>query len=89
VVANDQVKVRDLPAQLQSTVLTLGVGQATAPFGTPERVSVLVLCGRDDPPAQGDLSYDQVSRQLTEARVNMRARRYLRDLRRDAVIDYR
>ena len=89
VVANDQVKVRDLPGPLQSTVLTLGVGQATTPFGTPERVSVLVLCGRDDPPAQGELTYDQVSRQLTEARVSMRARRYLRDLRRDAVIDYR
>jgi peptidyl-prolyl cis-trans isomerase SurA len=27
--------------------------------------------------------------QLEEQRVNMRAQRYLRDLRRDAVVDYR
>jgi peptidyl-prolyl cis-trans isomerase SurA len=27
--------------------------------------------------------------QLEEQRVNMMARRYLRDLRRDAIIDYR
>ena len=27
--------------------------------------------------------------QINEERVNMRARRYLRDLRRDAVIDFR
>jgi peptidyl-prolyl cis-trans isomerase SurA len=90
VVTNDQVKVRELPTQLQNTLLALQVGQATAPFGAiTDKVSVLVLCGRDDPPAAGDISYEQVFNQLTEARVNMRARRYLRDLRRDAVIDYR
>jgi peptidyl-prolyl cis-trans isomerase SurA len=27
--------------------------------------------------------------QMNEERINMRARRYLRDLRRDAVIDFR
>jgi peptidyl-prolyl cis-trans isomerase SurA len=90
VVTNDQVKVRDLPPTLQNTLLGLQVGQVTAPFGAiTDRVSVLVLCGRDDPPAAGDVSYEQVFNQLTENRVNMRARRYLRDLRRDAVIDYR
>ena len=34
-------------------------------------------------------TYDQVLAQMNEERVNMRARRYLRDLRRDAVIDFR
>jgi len=90
VITNDQVKVRDLPPQIQNNLLSLQVGQSTAPFGAVnERVSVLVLCGREDPPAASDVSYEQVYNQLTEQRVNMRARRYLRDLRRDAVIDYR
>jgi len=90
VITNDQVKVRDLPPQIQNNLLGLQVGQATAPFGAVnERVSVLVLCGREDPPAATDVSFEQVYNQLTEQRVNMRARRYLRDLRRDAVIDYR
>jgi peptidyl-prolyl cis-trans isomerase SurA len=90
VITNDQVKVRDLPTQIQTSLLGLQVGQSTAPFGAVnEKVSVLVLCGRDDPPVAGDVSFEQVYNQLTEARVNMRARRYLRDLRRDAVIDYR
>ena len=44
---------------------------------------------RDDPAPVNALSYDQVYNQLSEERVNMRARRYLRDLRRDAVVDYR
>jgi peptidyl-prolyl cis-trans isomerase SurA len=34
-------------------------------------------------------TYDQVLAQMNEERVNLRARRYLRDLRRDAVIDFR
>jgi peptidyl-prolyl cis-trans isomerase SurA len=89
VVTNDQVKVRDLPAPLQPTLLNLGIGQQTAPFGTEERVSVLVLCGRDDPAPVAEVSFDQIHDQLAENRINLRARRYLRDLRRDAVVDYR
>jgi peptidyl-prolyl cis-trans isomerase SurA len=41
---------------------------------------------RVDPTAP---SFDQVYNQLNEERVNTRSRRYLRDLRRDAVIDFR
>jgi peptidyl-prolyl cis-trans isomerase SurA len=54
-----------------------------------DKISVLVLCGRDDPAAVAEVSFDQVHSQLAENRVNLRARRYLRDLRRDAVVDYR
>jgi peptidyl-prolyl cis-trans isomerase SurA len=89
VITNDQVRVRELPGPLQQTLLALGVGQATPVFGaTDERVSTLILCGRDDSNSVTDVSFDQVYAQLAEQRVNMRARRLLRDLRRDAVIDY-
>ena len=88
-VSNDQVRVRDLPPQLQSMLLQLNVGQATPPFGSQERVSVLVLCGRDDPEQASGPSYDQVFAQINDDRVNRRAQRFLRDLRRDAVVDYR
>ena len=90
VITNDQVRVRDLPPALQQTLLALGLGQASPPFGSSsERVSILVLCGRDDPDPAGNLSFEQVYNQLAENRVNLRARRFLRDLRRDAVVDYR
>jgi peptidyl-prolyl cis-trans isomerase SurA len=90
VVSNDQMRVRDLPGPLQDTLLALSPGQATPPFGAPgERLSILVLCGRDDPDPASSVSFEQIQTQLTDARVNMRARRYLRDLRRDAVVDYR
>jgi peptidyl-prolyl cis-trans isomerase SurA len=89
VVTSDQVKMRDLPTALQQMMLPMQVGQATQPFGSlDEGVRVLVMCGRDevDPSAP---SYDEVYNQLNEERMNLRARRYLRDLRRDAVIEFR
>lgn len=90
VVDNDQVRVRDLPAPLQEMLLKLQIGQATPPFGSQkEGVRVLVLCGRDEPQVASDPSFEQIMAQLEEERVGRRAQRYLRDLRRDAVIDYR
>ena len=90
VVDNDAVRVRDLPPQLQDILLKLQVGQATPAFGSPEQgVRALVLCGRNDAKAAELPRPDQVQNQLEESRVNLRAQQKLRDLRRDAVIEYR
>ncbi|ANI77255.1 peptidylprolyl isomerase [Sphingobium sp. EP60837] len=89
VVDNDNVKVRDLPPQLQDILLGLQVGQATPPFGSiNDGVRVLVVCGRDEASGAAAPNAEQIMAQLEEERVNKRARIYLRDLRRDAVIDY-
>ena len=89
IVQSDGVKVRDLPGTLQNMMVPMQVGQATLPYGNlDDGVRVLVICGRDevDPSAP---SYDDVYNQLNEERVNSRSRRLLRDLRRDAVIEFR
>ncbi|MFC3442471.1 peptidylprolyl isomerase [Sphingobium rhizovicinum] len=89
VVDNDNVKVRDLPPQLQEILANLQVGEATPPFGSiTDGVRVLVVCGRDDPASANAPNADQIMAQLEEERVNKRARIYLRDLRRDAIIEY-
>ena len=89
IVSSDGVKMRDLPPALQRLMLPMQVGQATQPFGSlDEGVRVLVICGRDEATSTAP-SYDDVYNQLNEERVNSRARRYLRDLRRDAVIEFR
>jgi peptidyl-prolyl cis-trans isomerase SurA len=89
VVANDQVRVRSLPDALQGVMLDLNVGQATPAFGSLEEgVRVLLLCGRDAPPEQTAPDREQIMAQLEDDRVGKRAQRYLRDLRRDAVIQY-
>ena len=90
VVDNDQVRLRDLPGPLQELLLNLQIGEATPPFGSQgDGVRVLVLCGRDEPAAAEGPSFDKIMAQLEEERVSRKAQRYLRDLRRDAVIDYR
>jgi peptidyl-prolyl cis-trans isomerase SurA len=89
VVTSDQVKMRDLPPALQRLMLPMQVGQATQPFGSlDEGVRVLVMCGRDEA-SQSAPTYDDIYQQLNDERVTSRSNRYLRDLRRDAVIEFR
>ena len=89
VVENDQVRARDLPPPLQTPVLNLSVGETSPPFGSiKDGVRVLMLCGRDDAKAASGPSFDDMMSQMEDDRVNKRAQAYLRDLRRDAVIEY-
>ncbi|MCM8731378.1 peptidylprolyl isomerase [Hephaestia sp. GCM10023244] len=89
-VDNDQVRVRDLPPQLQQLVLNMSIGEATPPFGSPsEGVRALVLCGRDTPQSGQLPDPSQVQSQIEQQRVNLRAQQMLRDLRRDAIVEYR
>ncbi|MEL1249725.1 peptidylprolyl isomerase [Aurantiacibacter gilvus] len=90
-VDNDEIQVRQLPEAFQNLMLQLNVGQTTPPFGELEpggSLRVLMLCGRDDPEEFEGPSPDQIMMSLEDERVNRRAQRYLRDLRRDAVIEY-
>jgi peptidyl-prolyl cis-trans isomerase SurA len=88
VVGNDELAGRSLPDALQPIMLELNVGEATPPFGDVEQgVRVLMLCGRDDRAGRG-ARLRRADEQIENERINKRAQRYLRDLRRDAVIDY-
>jgi peptidyl-prolyl cis-trans isomerase SurA len=90
VVENDQVQIRGLPGPLQELMLQLQVGDATPPFGSKaEGVRVLVVCGRDEAQTGTEPNAEQIRSDKENERVNQRAQRYLRDLRRDAVIEYR
>jgi peptidyl-prolyl cis-trans isomerase SurA len=91
VATNDAIRMKDLPPALQNILKDMSIGQATPAFGSArEGLRVLVLCGRDDSAVQAKApNFDQIYAQMNEERVNMRARRYLRDLRRDAIVDYR
>lgn len=89
IVSRDSIAMRALPAPLQATLLDLQIGQTTQPFGSVnEGISVLVLCGRDIPDSAAIPDLQEIENRLLEEKVNKRAQRYLRDLRRDAVIEY-
>lgn len=89
VVNRDGIRIRDLPGPLQDVMLALQVGQSTPPYGSVEDgVRVFVICGRDTPADVNAPSFEQIMSSIEEDRVNKRARIYLRDLRRDAIISF-
>jgi peptidyl-prolyl cis-trans isomerase SurA len=89
VVNRDGLRVRELPGPLQQVMLDLQIGQSTPPYGSLEEgVRVFVICGRDAPESATGPSFEKIMADIEQERVNKRARIYLRDLRRDAVIDY-
>ncbi|NCP11263.1 MAG: peptidylprolyl isomerase [Sphingomonadales bacterium] len=89
VVSRDDIAMRDLPGALQETMASLPIGQASKPFGSQEQgISVLVLCGRDLPDEVAAPDPDRLEQQLLQEKVEKRAKRYMRDLRLDALIQY-
>ena len=91
VAANDAMKLKTLPPALQTIMGQLKIGQATPPFGSAkDGLRVLVLCDRDDSATQAKIpTFDEIYAQMNDERVNRQAQKLLRNLRRDAIIDYR
>jgi len=88
VVNRDGIKIRELPAPLQQVMLDLQVAnQHTLWIFGRWRSRIRPVC-RDAPQEAASESFDEIMSRLEEERVNKRARIYLRDLRRDAVIEY-
>ncbi len=89
VLDRDNIRLGDLPGPLQELMSSLRIGEATPAYGSPEEgVRAFVLCGRDAPRSTNLPTPDQVRDTLEEERINKRAQLYLRDLRRDAIIEY-
>lgn len=82
------LRLRDLPPDIRDQLENLEPGQMTPPLGFAAGARALVLCERREPQVRPP-SYDDIYEQLNQQRLSMMARRYLRDLRRDAIVDYR
>lgn len=90
VVDNDTTRIRDLPPALQEMMIKLQVGESTPPFGSvQDGMRALVLCGRDEPQGDQVPGMEQIRNQMEQQAVNLRAEHKLRDLRRDAIVEYR
>jgi len=88
VISNDSLSARRLPPQLQDAVFNLQIGQATQAFNDGRGVTVFVLCGRDAPKEAQVPTFEEMMVPLENERIDRRAQIYLRDLRRDAIIEY-
>ena len=83
-----KVKVSNTPPQFRETILALEIGDPSKPVRTETGIHVFMVCDREQP-AVPDLDRRTMENSIGQARLSMLARRYLRDLRRDAIVDVR
>lgn len=96
------VRLKDLPEPVQQVVAELPEGHLATPLQTPAGLAMLMVCKRT--PAEGTPApqpqravsktpqmptKDAVLNQIGSQRLEMQARRYLRDLRAAAFVDVR
>ena len=82
------VKLTDLPANIAAAVKDLAVGSFSGPIRGKGSVMLLMVCKREKIKGQGP-SRESITKNLTQQRLAMLAQRYLRDLRRSAVVELR
>jgi peptidyl-prolyl cis-trans isomerase SurA len=89
-VRNDpgQVTLADVGANYRPYVEPLAANQVSPPIKSGNGFLLIVVCSRENPTSSGP-SRETVTDQLENAQLNMLARRYLRDLRRDATVEMR
>ena len=82
------IRVGNLPAEIRTEILKLDVGYGTPLSDEDKGYRSYVLCSKDIPQIILP-EYEAVLEDMTSSRLQIIARRHLRDLRRDAIIDYR
>ena len=82
------LRLRDLNIELRENIAALEVGKAGEVLKMDDGWRVLFVCARQAPEVKAP-DFDEVYNQIEQQRLSMMARRYLRDLRRDAIVDYR
>jgi peptidyl-prolyl cis-trans isomerase SurA len=79
------LKLSDLPSPIRDAVQTLPIGRGSQPLQVAGGLSVLVVCARED----SSVDRKRIEERLTNERLDVLSRRYMRDLRRSANVDIR
>jgi peptidyl-prolyl cis-trans isomerase SurA len=85
------MKVSDLSPQIQGALAKTHPGDVAEPFQSPAGIEIIVRCDKALPQitAFHMPTKDDVEQQLFEEQMSVLARRYLRDLRREADVETR
>ena len=81
-------ELRSLPAPVVEAVVDLESGEIAPPRDAGNVTNIYIVCDRKDDLGV-DISRDQIADNIFSQRIAVMARRHLRDLRRDAVVEYR
>lgn len=82
------LRLRDLQPEIRGAVQNAEVGKASEILTMDDGMRVLFVCSRTEATVQ-EPDFDAIYSQMEQQRLSMMGRRYLRDLRRTAIIDYR
>ena len=80
--------LQELPKELHKELLEKNAGNALSPRFSDKNIDIILICDRkDDIGIQ--VNRDVIEDNIYSQKMGMMSRRHLRDLRRDAVIEYR
>ncbi|MDP6706121.1 MAG: peptidylprolyl isomerase [Alphaproteobacteria bacterium] len=83
-----RLSLAHLSAVVRQAVEALPVGSFSEPVSTPAGLMLLMVCERQEPEVQTP-TRETVIRALTRRKMARIAQRHIRDLRRDALVEYR
>ncbi len=83
-----RLRIGDINPSVRDRVRALKAGEPGEPVRAGNAIVILMACTREDAPS-GLPSADDIQENLTRQRLDLLARRYLRDLRRQAYVDIR
>jgi peptidyl-prolyl cis-trans isomerase SurA len=83
-----KLRTASISPAMRTLVKGLAIGQASEPIVQKNGVGVIMVCAKSSP-GGGAVTRDEVFQSLLNQRLDTVARRYLRDLRRDAYVDVR
>lgn len=84
------IKYPDLPPALQGMIAALPDNTPSPPLRNEKGVLFLMVCSRQGPAStNGGIDRQAITNQLGDQKLELMARRYLRDLRQSAFIDVR
>lgn len=82
-------RIGELDAILRRAVISLPVNRPSEPIDSAAGIQVVMVCARQDSTQIALPSREQIRRSIEDERLDMLARRYIRNLRRSAFIDIR
>ena len=82
-----RLKLKELSSEIAKEIKNLPIGQPSLPIQVGENVTIFAVCQRSSPFPSSDR--DQVRQKLLKEKLDIVARRFLRDMRANAIIDIR
>ena len=84
-----QLRANSISPEMRTLVNRLSIGQVSEPIVQKNGVGVIMVCGKNSAGGGGEVTREAITESLLRQRLDTVARRYLRDLRRNAYVDVR